>query len=75
MSRPSNDRLISDLEHLMQCSACKNVSVEARAKITELREALTAMLDLHGIPHRDEWLNESAYQHAVEIDRRARAAL
>lgn len=39
--------------------------------IGELQRALQAMLHCHGKPHRDEWMSDSGYQHAIKIQEQA----
>ena len=46
-----------------------------RERCAQLRQALQDMLDLHGRPHREEWINEQAYQHACEVHKRCAAAI
>jgi hypothetical protein len=48
---------------------------EMDAEIRWLRVALRAMLETHGRPHRSEWTNERAFEHAKTVDAQARAAL
>lgn len=52
----------------------KAVAAE-RERCAELRQALQDMLYLHGRPHREEWLNEQAYQHACEVHKRCAAII
>ena len=53
----------------------RGLTLEAANVIERLRAALQAMLECHGKPHREEWINDAAYQHAVEVDAQARRAL
>jgi hypothetical protein len=46
-----------------------------RPEDVALREALRAMLDTHGKPHREEWINDAAFEHARRVDAQARAVL
>ena len=46
-----------------------------RAENERLRAALQEMLETHGKPHREEWINDAAFEHAKQVDARARQAL
>lgn len=41
----------------------------------ELLAALQAMLDTHGKPMREEWMNDAGFEHARKVDAQARAAI
>lgn len=45
------------------------------AEVERLREALRAMLNTHGKPHREEWMNDAGFEHAKAVDAQARRAL
>jgi hypothetical protein len=45
------------------------------AEIERMRAALRATLKLHGKPRREEWLNDAAYKHAIEVHEAACRAL
>lgn len=67
---------------LRECDRLANkfaaiIDREMQTEITQLRlrVALQAMLDTHGMPVRDEWINDAAFEHAKAVDAQARAAL
>lgn len=41
----------------------------------DVTEALDQVLKLYGKPGREEWLNDDAFNHVCEVDRKARAVL
>jgi hypothetical protein len=45
------------------------------AAAPRLLAALKAMLETHGRPHREEWLNDAAFEHAKKVDSNARLAI
>lgn len=50
-------------------------SISANPIVRELADALRSMLECHGKPHREECLNDAAFEHAKAVDAQARAAL
>lgn len=55
--------------------AYNRILLEMAAEIERLTAALQAMLDMHGKPHREEWLNDAAFEHAKRVDAQAHRAL
>ena len=51
------------------------VVLPQEGRCAQLHQALRDILDLHGRPHREEWMNELAYQHACEVHERCAAAI
>jgi hypothetical protein len=47
--------------------------LDTRAKA--IHDALVEMLETHGKPHREEWMNDAAFEHAKAVDFRARNAI
>lgn len=45
------------------------------AAAPELLDAVSALLSLHGKPHREEWMNDQAFKFAQEVHAKASAAL
>jgi len=52
--------------HVVECPA---------HPMSGLVEALGAVLSLHGKPHRQEWLNDEAFRHAIAVHEKAATAL
>jgi len=69
------ERLRFNANRKSNLDADKASLLEAAAEIERLKAALQAMLDCHGKPHRADWISDAAYQHAIEVDARARRAL
>jgi hypothetical protein len=49
--------------------------IRAARENQKLRVALKLMLDLHGKPMREEWINQAAFEHCQAVQKQAKEAL
>lgn len=64
-----------NLELASTISEHETVTAALLMRVEGLKAALQEMLQLHGKPHREEWLNQPAYEYAVAVHERAHVAL